>query len=85
MPRPAFDGNSFERKTAAENYCLNRCENRILICPETENRRAKVKPTDLRGILQYIPQFREKTFILAIDQTTVATPPRSSHVSHQRG
>jgi amino-acid N-acetyltransferase len=26
-----------------------------------------VKPTDLRGILQYIPQFREKTFILAID------------------
>ncbi|MGD0351580.1 MAG: hypothetical protein ABSB84_14890 [Verrucomicrobiota bacterium] len=44
-----------------------------------------MKPTDLRGILQYIPQFREKTFILAIDQTTVATPPRSSHVSHQRG
>jgi amino-acid N-acetyltransferase len=26
-----------------------------------------VRPTDLRGILQYIPQFREKTFILAID------------------
>jgi amino-acid N-acetyltransferase len=26
-----------------------------------------VKLTDLRGILQYIPQFREKTFILAID------------------
>jgi amino-acid N-acetyltransferase len=26
-----------------------------------------MKPTDLRGILQYIPQFREKTFILAID------------------
>jgi len=26
-----------------------------------------VKPTDLRGILQYIPQFREKTFILAVD------------------
>jgi amino-acid N-acetyltransferase len=25
------------------------------------------KLTDLRGILQYIPQFREKTFILAID------------------
>ncbi|HWW87717.1 MAG TPA: amino-acid N-acetyltransferase [Vicinamibacterales bacterium] len=26
-----------------------------------------MKPTDLRGILQYIPQFRDKTFILAID------------------
>ena len=26
-----------------------------------------MKLTDLRGILQYIPQFREKTFILAID------------------
>jgi len=26
-----------------------------------------VRPTDLRGILQYIPQFREKTFILALD------------------
>jgi len=26
-----------------------------------------VKLTDLRGILQYIPQFREKTFILALD------------------
>jgi amino-acid N-acetyltransferase len=26
-----------------------------------------VKPTDLRGILQYIPRYREKTFILAID------------------
>src|SRR4030095_3087352 len=26
-----------------------------------------MKPTDLRGILQYIPRFREKTFVLAID------------------
>jgi amino-acid N-acetyltransferase len=26
-----------------------------------------VKLTDLRGILQYIPQFREKTFVLAVD------------------
>jgi len=30
-----------------------------------------VKPTDLRGILQYIPQFREKTFLLAIDGAIV--------------
>jgi amino-acid N-acetyltransferase len=26
-----------------------------------------VKLTDLRGILQYIPQFREKTFVIAVD------------------
>jgi amino-acid N-acetyltransferase len=26
-----------------------------------------VKPTDLRGILQYIPRFREKTFVIAVD------------------
>ena len=30
-----------------------------------------MKPPDLRGILQYIPQFREKTFILAIDGAIV--------------
>jgi amino-acid N-acetyltransferase len=30
-----------------------------------------VKFTDLRGILQYVPQFREKTFILAIDGAIV--------------
>ena len=30
-----------------------------------------MKLTDLRGILQYIPQFREKTFILAIDDDII--------------
>jgi amino-acid N-acetyltransferase len=30
-----------------------------------------VRLTDLRGILQYIPQFREKTFILAVDGAIV--------------
>ena len=30
-----------------------------------------MKPTDLRGILQYIPQFREKTFVLSIDGAIV--------------
>src|ERR1700761_3081284 len=30
-----------------------------------------VKLTDLRGILQYIPQFREKTFVLAMDGAIV--------------
>src|SRR5437773_3267942 len=28
---------------------------------------SNVKLTDLRGILQYIPQFREKTFVLGVD------------------
>jgi amino-acid N-acetyltransferase len=32
---------------------------------------ANVKLTDLRGILQYIPQFREKTFIIAVDGVIV--------------
>ena len=31
----------------------------------------KLKPTDLRGILQYIPRFREKTFILSVDGAIV--------------
>jgi amino-acid N-acetyltransferase len=30
-----------------------------------------VKLTDLRGILQYIPQFREKTFVIALDGVIV--------------
>src|ERR1700689_4097633 len=35
--------------------------------PQSNRPGASVKLTDLRGILQYIPQFREKTFILAVD------------------
>jgi amino-acid N-acetyltransferase len=31
-----------------------------------------VRPTDLRGILQYVPQFREKTFVVAMDGAAVA-------------
>lgn len=31
-----------------------------------------MKPTDLRGILQYIPRYRERTFILAVDGAIVA-------------
>lgn len=30
-----------------------------------------LKPTDLRGILQYIPRFREKTFVLSVDGAIV--------------
>jgi len=31
-----------------------------------------VKPTDLRGILHYIPRFRDRTFVIAIDGAIVA-------------
>jgi amino-acid N-acetyltransferase len=31
-----------------------------------------MKPTDLRGILHYIPQFRDRVFILAVDGAIVA-------------
>jgi len=31
-----------------------------------------VKPTDLRGILRYVPRFREKTFVVAMDGAAVA-------------
>ena len=30
-----------------------------------------MKPTDLRGILQYIPRFRERTFIISVDGAIV--------------
>ena len=30
-----------------------------------------MKLTDLRGILQYIPQFREKTFVISVDGAIV--------------
>jgi amino-acid N-acetyltransferase len=31
-----------------------------------------MKPTDLRGMLQYVPQFREKAFVVAVDGAIVA-------------
>ncbi|MBM3860222.1 MAG: amino-acid N-acetyltransferase [Verrucomicrobia bacterium] len=31
-----------------------------------------MKPTDLRGILHYIPQFRDRVFVLAVDGSIVA-------------
>ena len=30
-----------------------------------------MRPTDLRGILRYVPQFREKTFVVAADGAVV--------------
>src|SRR4029450_964734 len=32
---------------------------------------ARMRPTDLRGILRYVPQFREKTFVVAVDGAVV--------------
>ncbi|MDP4693397.1 MAG: amino-acid N-acetyltransferase, partial [Opitutales bacterium] len=31
-----------------------------------------IKPTDLRGILKYVPMFREQIFVIAIDGSLVA-------------
>ena len=31
-----------------------------------------IKPTDLRGILKYVPMFRDHVFVLAIDGSLVA-------------
>ena len=30
-----------------------------------------MKPTDLRGILQYIPRFRDKVFVIGVDGAIV--------------
>jgi amino-acid N-acetyltransferase len=37
-----------------------------------ENTESSVKPTDLRGILKYVPMFREHVFVLAVDGSLVA-------------
>ncbi len=42
---------------------------RPLSLPETE---APIKPTDLRGILKYVPMFRGQTFVVSVDGSVVA-------------
>ncbi|MFP4069719.1 MAG: amino-acid N-acetyltransferase [Verrucomicrobiota bacterium] len=37
--------------------------------PEDE---AQIKPTDLRGILKYVPMFRDQVFVIALDGSLVA-------------
>ena len=37
-----------------------------------ESGEIKVKPTDLRGILKYVPMFREQVFIIALDGSVVS-------------
>lgn len=37
-----------------------------------ENIEPSVKPTDLRGILKYVPMFRDHVFVLAVDGSLVA-------------
>ena len=34
--------------------------------------RSNVKPTDLRGILQYIPKFRDRIFVVSVDGAIVS-------------
>ncbi len=38
----------------------------------TENNENTIKPTDLRGILKYVPMFRDHVFVLALDGSLVA-------------
>ena len=38
----------------------------------TLNRDRSIKPTDLRGILKYVPMFRNQIFVLALDGSLVA-------------
>ncbi|MFT5836821.1 MAG: amino-acid N-acetyltransferase [Candidatus Azotimanducaceae bacterium] len=38
----------------------------------TENNDHTIKPTDLRGILKYVPMFRDHVFVLALDGSLVA-------------
>ena len=37
-----------------------------------ENNEHNIKPTDLRGILKYVPMFRDHVFVLALDGSLVA-------------
>lgn len=43
----------------------------VPLCAAAYARIETVKPTDLRGILRYIPRFREKTFVIAVDGVIV--------------
>src|SRR6202050_2024526 len=45
-----------------------------LVIPRDKNSSKKiVKLTDLRGILQYIPRFREKIFVISVDGAIVTS------------
>lgn len=39
---------------------------------ESENNEHNIKPTDLRGILKYVPMFRDHIFVLALDGSLIA-------------
>ncbi len=44
----------------------------VSLRPGLNTRLENMKPTDLRGILRYIPQFRRKTFVISVDGSIVA-------------
>src|SRR3954467_10575450 len=47
---------------------------RPLSFPSIPPSHRSMKVSDLRGILQYVPRFREKVFVVAIDGEIVASP-----------
>src|SRR3954465_6269304 len=47
---------------------------RLLRFSSTGKDHPLMKVSDLRGILQYVPRFREKVFVVAIDGDIVASP-----------
>ncbi len=56
---------------ASRNFNLAPYPGLLSCSGQHEERPARVKPTDLRGILRYIPRFREKTFVIAVDGAIV--------------
>lgn len=56
---------------SAGRRALTAPPSRVVLLPRLRYR-LHVRPTDLRGILQYVPQFRDKTFIVAVDGAGVA-------------
>ena len=38
----------------------------------TQTVKSMIKPTDLRGILEYVPMFRDHVFVIALDGSLVA-------------
>jgi amino-acid N-acetyltransferase len=65
-PRPKFCFESGTKPNTSFSATLGGFPTKL----ETDLQRA-VKLTDLRGILQYIPRFRERTFVLSLDGAIV--------------
>ena len=64
--RPVFLPKVLVESPGQPNTCLALGRAELFPQATETSQRPIVKLTDLRGILQYIPQFREKTFVLAL-------------------